>query len=184
MKKSNFIKWTARAGLVAGAMALSSIAAAQSAVKSSEASVAAVEKLLAFNGAQKALETAVGGIEAQMRQQIIASLVQQNAGQALSAQQQAAVDKAVPGIGAVMRQELGWARLKEPYVKLYQAQLSPAEVERLTKLYQDPAYVTLMEKMQTINVQSAQLVAQRMPVILQRIQPVLEDALKQSQTAR
>ncbi|WP_284306496.1 DUF637 domain-containing protein [Hydrogenophaga electricum] len=34
--------------------------------------------------------------------------------------------------------------------------------------------------MQAINVQSAQLVAQRMPVILQRIQPALEDALKQA----
>ncbi len=34
--------------------------------------------------------------------------------------------------------------------------------------------------MQLINTQSAQLVAQRMPVILQRIQPVLEDALKQA----
>lgn len=169
------------AGLAAAALALSHGVSAQGAAK---ATASAVEKLLAANGAQKALETAVGGIEAQMRQQVIAALVQQNAGQALSAQQQAAVDKAVPGIGAVMRQELGWARLKEPYVKLYQEQLTPAEVERLTQLYQDPAYVTLMEKMQAINVQSAQLVAQRMPVILQRIQPVLEDALKQSQSAR
>jgi len=178
-----FLQRAAYAGLAAAALALSHGASAQGAAKA-PASAAAVEKLLSANGAQKALETAVGGIEAHMRQQIIASLVQQNAGQALSAPQQAAVDKAVPGIGAVMRQELGWASLKAPYVKLYQEQLRPAEVERLTQLYQDPAYVTLMDKMQAINVQSAQLVAQRMPVILQRIQPVLEDALKQSQGAR
>jgi len=146
----------------------------------SPASAAAVEKLLQANGAQKALETAVGGIEAQVRQQVVAALLQQNGGKPLTPPQQVAVDKAVPGIGIVLRQELGWARLKDPYIKLYQSQLNGAEIERLTKLYQDASYVSLMEKMQVINVQSAQLVAQRMPQIMQRVQPVLEDALKQA----
>lgn len=167
--------------LTSAALALAGITSLNTAMaQSSPASVAAIEKLLAVNGAQKALEAAVSGIEVQVRQQVITNLLQQNGGKPLTPPQQVAVDKAVPGIGIVLRQELGWARLKEPYIKLYQAQLSGPEVERLTQLYQDPAYVRLMEKMQLINTQSAQLVAQRMPVILQRIQPVLEDALKQA----
>lgn len=144
------------------------------------ASAASVEQLVAINGAQKALETAVAGIEVQVRQQIVASLLQQNAGKPLTAQQQTAVDKAVPGIGVVLRQEMGWPRMKDAYVKLYRDQLTQAEAERLIKLYQDPGYVTLMQKMGVINQQSAQLVSQKLPTITQRIQPVLEDALKQA----
>ncbi|MBL8389349.1 MAG: DUF2059 domain-containing protein [Hydrogenophaga sp.] len=144
------------------------------------ASATSVEQLVAINGAQKALETAVAGIENQVRQQVVASLLQQNGGRPLTPQQQTAVDKAVPGIGVVLRQEMGWPKMKDAYIKLYQDQLSQAEVERLTKLYQDPSYVTLMQKMGVINQQSAQLVSQKLPTITQRIQPVLEDALKQA----
>lgn len=142
------------------------------------ASAASVEKLVAVNGAQKALETAVAGVEAQVRQQVITSLVAQNGGTALTPQQQRAVDKAVPGIGIILRQEMGWARLKGPYIALYQSQLDQAEVNRLIQLYQDPSYVALMQKMQVVNQQSAQLIAQKMPAIMQRVAPVLEDALK------
>ena len=155
-------------------MAISLSPAAQAA----PATAASVEKLVAVNGAQKALENAVAGVEAQVRQQVITSLVAQNGGTALTPAQQRAVDKAVPGIGIVLRQEMGWARLKAPYIALYQSQLSQAEVDRLIQLYQDPAYVTLMQKMQVVNQQSAQLIAQRMPAIMQRVAPVLEDALK------
>ena len=144
------------------------------------ASAASVEKLVAINGAQKALETAVAGIENQVRQQVVASLLQQNGGRPLTTQQQVAVDKAVPGIGVVLRQEMGWPRMKDAYIKLYQEQLSQEEVDRLIKLYQDPGYVAVMQKMQVINQQSALLVSQKLPTITQRIQPVLEDALKQS----
>lgn len=143
-------------------------------------STTSVEQLVAINGAQKALETAVAGIENQVRSQIVASLLQQNGGRPLTPQQQTAVDKAVPGIGVVLRQEMGWPKMKDAYIKLYQDQLSQAEVERLIKLYQDPSYVTLMQKMGVINQQSAQLVSQKLPAITQRIQPVLEDALKQA----
>lgn len=143
-------------------------------------SAAEIEKLLAVNGTQKALQSALDGIEAQVRQQVINSLVQQNGGKPLTAQQQSAVDKAVPGIGVVLRQEMGWTRMKDPTIQLYQSQLSAAEAHRLTQLYQDPSYVVLMQKMQVINQQSAQLITQRLPTIMQRIQPVLEDALKQA----
>lgn len=141
------------------------------------ASAASVEKLLAVNGAQKGLETAVSGIEAQVRQQVISNLVTQNGGTALNAQQQLAVDKSIPGIGIILRQEMGWARLKAPYISLYQSQLSQAEVDRLIQLYQDPSYVSLIQKLQGLNQQSAQLIAQKLPAIMQRVAPVLEEAL-------
>jgi hypothetical protein len=142
------------------------------------ASAASVEKLVALNGAQKALEQAVGGIEAQVRQQIVNNLMQQNGGAPLTPQQQTAVNKMVPGLGAVLRQEMSWARLKVPYIELYQAQLNQAEVDRLIELYEDPAYVALMQKMQVVNGQSARLVQQQLPGILQRVQPVIENAMK------
>lgn len=144
------------------------------------ASAASIERLMQLNGTQKALEQAVGGIEVQVRQQIIASLVQQNGGGPLSAQQQVAVSKSVPGIGVVLRQELGWAKLKGPYIELYQSQLKQPDVDQLIKLHQDPGYVSLMQKMQVVNQQAAHIVTRQMPGITHRIQPVLESALKEA----
>lgn len=164
-------------GALTGALVLGLSPAAWAAGGASNASV---EQLVAVNGAQKALETAVAGIEAQVRSQVVASLLQHNGGRPLTPQQQAAVDKAVPGIGVVLRQELGWPRMKEAYLKLYQEQLTQAEVERLIRLYQDPGYVAVMQKMAVINQHSALLVSQKLPTITQRIQPVLEDALRQA----
>lgn len=157
---------------------LTAVAAGPVAAQTTRASAASVEKLVGINGAQKALEQAVGGIEAQVRSQVVMSLLQQNGGAPLNAQQQTAVNKVVPAVGAVLRREMGWPNLKDPYVKLYQAQLNQDEVNRLIKLYEDPGYQTLMQKMQTVNLQSAQLIQQQLPVILQKIQPVLEDTLK------
>jgi hypothetical protein len=142
------------------------------------ASTASIEQLVALNGAQKALEAAVANIEVQVRQQVVMTLQQQNGGRPLTLQQQAVVDKAVPGIAGVLRQELGWAQMKAAYLKLYQDQLSAAQVQRLITLYQDPGYVVMMQKMQTINQGSVLLVNHKLPLITQRIQPVLQEALQ------
>jgi len=85
----------------------------------------------------------------------------------------------VPGVVAVLRDELSWAKLKPGYVRLYQEQLTQSEVDRLIALYQDPAYVQLMQKMQGLNQRSAQMITERMPAIVQRITPVIERSLRQ-----
>jgi hypothetical protein len=142
-------------------------------------SAASVEQLVQLNGAQKALEQATANMQNQIRQQVQFSLQQQNGGQPLSALQQAAVDKVVPGVVAVLRDELSWAKLKPGYVRLYQEQLTQTEVDRLIALYQDPAYVQLMQTMQGLNQRSAQMITERMPAIVQRITPVIERSLRQ-----
>jgi len=164
-------------GLVcAAALSLSTAHAAQ---PSGTPSAASVEQLVQLNGAQKALEQATANMQNQIRQQVQFSLQQQNGGQPLSAVQQAAVDKVVPGVVAVLRDELSWAKLKPGYVRLYQEQLTQAEVNRLIALYQDPAYVQLMQTMQGLNQRSAQMVTDRVPAIVQRITPVVERSLRQ-----
>jgi hypothetical protein len=142
-------------------------------------SAASVEQLVQLNGAQKALEQATANMQNQIRQQVQFSLQQQNGGQPLSAVQQAAVDKVVPGVVTVLRDELSWAKLKPGYVRLYQEQLTQTEVDRLIALYQDPAYVQLMQTMQGLNQRSAQMITERMPAIVQRITPVIERSLRQ-----
>lgn len=147
-------------------------------VGAAQASAGSVEKLLSVNGAQKSLVQAVAAYEAQIRQQVLAGLVQANGGGALTAQQQQAADKAIPGVAAVLREEMGWEKLKGHLVRIYQGQLTQAEVDRLIQLYQDPAYVRAMEKMQAINMQTTRLLLEQMPHIANRIQPVLEQAVK------
>ena len=142
------------------------------------ASASSVEKLLAVNGAQKSLEQAVANYETQVRQQVLSGMVQSNGGRPLTAQQQLAADKAIPGVVAVLREEMGWPKLKGRMIKIYQDQLTQAEVDRLIQLYQDPTYVRAVEKMQAINAQTTRLMLEQVPRIANLIQPVLEEAVK------
>lgn len=146
--------------------------------EAAQASAGSVEKLLSANGAQKSLAQAVAAYETQIRQQVLAGMVQANGGGPLTSQQQQAVDKAIPGVVAVLREEMGWDKLKVHLIRIYQGQLTQAEVDRLIQLYQDPAYVRAMEKMQAINLQTTRLLLEQMPHIANRMQPVLEQAVK------
>ncbi len=155
---------------------------AQSAKPSPAASTQSIEQLLALNGAQASLQNAVAGIETQVRQQVINTLLEHNGGAPLSTQQRSAVEAIVPNLGTILRQELGWERLKPALIDLYRGRLTQTQVNRLIELNQDPAYVETMRQLQDINIQSAQLVAMRMPDIMKRVEPVLEEGLKRALT--
>lgn len=167
-----FLRQLARALLVSAAWIGATGAMAQ------PASDASIEKLVAINGAQKSLEQAQAGMEAQIRQQAVSDMLKYNAGKPLSAQQRMAIDQAVPNVAQVLRDKLGWEALKPAYIRIYKSQLDQSEVNRLLKLYQDPQYVRIVEKMQLVNQQSAKLMFEQMPGIMQTLQPVLESAVQ------
>ena len=162
----------ARALLVLAACAGATSAMAQ------QASEASIEKLVAVNGAQKSLEQAMAGMEAQIRQQILSDMLKYNAGKPLSASQRMAIDQAVPGVTQVLHERLDWQALKPAYIRIYKSQLDQSEVNRLIKLYQDPQYVRIVEKMQRVNQQSTKLMLEQLPAIMQSLQPVLESAVQ------
>ena len=66
------------------------------------------------------------------------------------------------------------------YTKIYQDALTQEEVNRLAALYKDPAYMALMAKMVDINIKSAQAIQAKLPVIQQKIEPILEKAVQEA----
>jgi hypothetical protein len=79
-----------------------------------------------------------------------------------------------------MQDEMGWNKMKQAYTKIYQDALTQEEVNRLAALYKDPAYMALMTKMVDINIKSAQSIQAKLPIIQQKIEPILEKAVQEA----
>lgn len=142
-----------------------------------------IESILSTNGAQQSLESTLAGVEGKMRQEINRQLFTHNGGPITPAQK-LAIDKAAPQVTKVMQTEMGWDKMKAAYTKIYQDALTQEEVNRLAALYKDPGYMALMQKMVDINIKSAQAIQAKLPVIQQKIEPILEKAVQEALAAK
>ena len=140
---------------------------------------ASIESILSTNGSQQSLESTLSGVEGRMRQEINRQLFTHNGGPITPAQK-LAIDKAAPQVTKVMQLEMGWDKMKAAYTKIYQDALTQEEVNRLAALYKDPAYMALMQKMVDINIKSAQAIQAKLPIIQQKIEPILEKAVQEA----
>jgi hypothetical protein len=138
-----------------------------------------IEAILSTNGSQQSLESTLAGVEGRMRQEINRQLFTHNGGP-ITPTQKLAIDKAAPQVNKVMQDEMGWNKMKQAYTKIYQDALTQEEVNRLAALYKDPAYMALMNKMVQINIQSAQAIQAKLPIIQQKIEPILEKAVQEA----
>ena len=142
-----------------------------------------IEAILSTNGAQQSLESTLSGVETRMRQEINRQLFTHNNGPITPAQK-AAIDKAAPQVTKDMQTEMGWDKMKAAYTKIYQDALTQEEVNRLAALYKDPAYMALMQKVVDINIKSAQAIQAKLPIIQQKIEPILEKAVQEALAAK
>ena len=140
---------------------------------------ASIEAILSTNGSQQSLESTLAGVEGRMRQEINRQLFTHNGGP-ITPTQKLAIDKAAPQVNKVMQEEMGWNKMKQAYTKIYQDALTQEEVNRLAALYKDPAYMALMTKMVDINIKSAQAIQAKLPIIQQKIEPILEKAVQEA----
>ena len=111
---------------------------------------------------------------------ITADMLRFNAGKPLTPVQQTAVDQVVPKVAQLLRDRLSSETLKPTYVRIYKSQLDQREVNRLIKLYEDPEYVRIVEKMQVVNQQSARIMFEQVPGIMKSLQPLLEETVKKA----
>ena len=159
------------------------LALATTATFAAPPTASSIEAILATNGAQQSLESTLAGVEGKMRQEINRQLFTHNNGPITPAQKQA-VDKAAPQVTKVMQTEMGWDKMKLAYTKIYQDALTQEEVNRLAALYKDPVYMALMQKMVAVNIKSAQAIQAKLPIIQQKIEPILEKAVQEALAAK
>ncbi|MEQ1639083.1 MAG: DUF2059 domain-containing protein [Methylococcales bacterium] len=158
---------------------LIALTCASTAAFAAQPTPSSIEAILSTNGAQQSLESTLAGVEGKMRQEINKAIFTHNNGPITPAQK-LAVDKAAPQVTKVMQTEMGWDKMKLAYIKIYQDSLSQEEVNRLAALYKDPAYMALMQKMVAVNIKSAQAIQAKLPIIQQKIEPILEAAVKEA----
>ena len=158
---------------------IAAITMLSSTVQAVPPTAASIEAILSTNGSQQSLESTLAGVEGRMRQEINRQLFTHNGGP-ITPTQKLAIDKAAPQVTQVMQQEMGWNKMKQAYTKIYQNALTQEEVNRLAALYKDPAYMALMAKMVDINIKSAQAIQAKLPVIQQKIEPILEKAVQEA----
>ncbi|MFC5499465.1 DUF2059 domain-containing protein [Caenimonas terrae] len=138
-----------------------------------------VEQLLAATRAEATIDAMFSSLEPMMRQ----SMQQATQGKPLSAQQQRVLDAVPPRFAAIIRQELGWQKMKPLYVQIYQETFEQQEVDGMLAFYASPAGQAFVNKMPVVMQKSMALSQQMMKSVLPRMQQAMKEALAQAKAA-
>lgn len=146
---------------------LTNLASAQAAPASPES----LNTLIEQTGLKQNLASVSKDLEAKLQQHI------KTANLNLSPAQQASLDKATPKIAQAVRNELGWSQWQPLVLKTYQDSFTQEEVNQLLELYKRPGYAALAQKMQDANGKTQQIVMQRLPKIIEKVVPMIDQAI-------
>ena len=102
----------------------------------------AVESLLDVLQLQATVESAVRGLEQQLRQ----SIRQSYASRPLTEEQRKTLEPLPDRAAAALREEMAWSVLKPQYVKVYQDTFEQEEVEALVTFFRTPAGQAYVKK--------------------------------------
>lgn len=160
--------------LLSLALACSTVFAADT--KPSEASI---KELLTVSEAQKVVDSVMGQIDGMMKNM----MDQATNGQPLTAAQQTAFGKYQTKVGALMREELTWAKFEPLYIQIYQASLTQEEVDGIVAFYKTSAGQALVKKMPMIMQKTMTAMPAIMGPIMQKIQPLAQELGAEMQAA-
>ncbi|MDQ6684493.1 MAG: DUF2059 domain-containing protein [Pseudomonadota bacterium] len=137
-------------------------------------STQSIDTLLTATRAQLLLDSLYGNAEQAMRQGMQAA----TAGHSLTPEQQRVFDSLPGQFVKIMREELNWTRLKPIYVSIYQDTLSQEEVDAMIAFYTSPAGAAVIEKMPLVMQRSMQSTQTLMQPLLQKMLPMIEQAMR------
>ena len=79
-------------------------------------------------------------------------------------------------MAAILKEELGWDKVKDQYVQAYRGMFSQEEIDGLIAFYQTPAGQSLVNKQPELANRTMTILQQRMAPVMQRIQKMSEEA--------
>lgn len=123
-----------------------------------------IDRLLKASRAQSMLGTIVPQMEAMQQQQF----QQLTAGKALSAEQQAEVQRIQSRTNEIVRKSLAWEEMHPLYMDVYRKTFTSEEVKAIAKFYESPAGKNLLDK-------TPALMQNLMGAVQQKMLPLLED---------
>jgi uncharacterized protein len=135
------------------------------------ASAASVERLMQVMRVQQQLDT----IYTQTLPAMQNAMRQSMAGQLSPADADRLFNAVMPRVDAVIREELGWAKLKPDFAKIYAETFTQQEIDGLIAFYEGPLGSALVEKMPQLTQRSMALMQQRMPAVMQKAMQVARE---------
>ena len=110
------------------------------------ASDESIREMLAVTDAHKLIDTVRGQVDAMMKD----SMQQALQGKALSADQQAILDRMQTKMSAVVDEMLDWKGLQAMYVRIYRASFTQDELDGILAFYKTPAGQAMINKMPVV----------------------------------
>ena len=135
------------------------------------ASPESVERLLQVMKVQSQLEMiysqVLPGVQNAMRQSL--------GPRADAAEAEQMFNAVMPRVNAVLREELGWAKLKPGFAAIYAETFTQQEVDGLIAFYEGPVGKALVAKTPQLTQRSFQMMQQRMGPVMQKVMQVVRE---------
>lgn len=150
------------------------------AARAEPASTASVEQLLEVTQSRNLMDSVYGSMEGMLRQMLAQNL----AGRQVTPEQQRAMDLFITKYTALMRDEMGWDKMKPMYVQIYRDSFDQAEIDGLIAFYQSPAGQAFVRKMPLVMQKSMVLAQRQMQQVMPRMQQAIREAMEEAKVPR
>jgi len=152
------------------------VACATSSLHAAPPTKETVEKLLEVTETKKLLDSMYTQIDKMMQNAIAQNMPEK----ALGARKKQISERVQAQMMTVIKEELGWERMKDVYVQVYTETFSQEEIEGLIAFYESPAGRAFVTKMPVVMQKSMAMTQQRMAPIMEKMQKVIQDAAREA----
>ncbi|WP_164886970.1 DUF2059 domain-containing protein [Piscinibacter defluvii] len=139
-----------------------------------------IEELLSLVNAESMLEAMYANIEGAMRQ----GMVQGLGGRPLTLSQEEIFNSVPRKFTDLMREEVGWQKIKPDIVLVYSETFEQEEIDGLIAFYRSPVGKAFVAKTPIVMQKSMALTQTRMQSLLPRMQATMEKAVADIKAAR
>jgi uncharacterized protein len=140
------------------------------------ASKESIEALLVVSKTESILETMYVNMEQVMKQAMQQGMQQELKGQAPSPAQQRMIDSMPAKFSSIIREEMGWAKLKSMQIQIYSDTFEQADIDGLIAFYSSPTGQAFINKMPEVMQKTMAATQLQMQAIMPKMMSVMQQA--------
>lgn len=135
---------------------------------------ASIERLLAVTQMERNIDQMMGQMEQYIRRGVDLSL---QGKPPLPEPQRQMLERLIPKMVTLMREDMGWTVLKPMYVEIYRSAFTQEEVDGMIAFYLTPAGQSTIRKLPLVMQQAMQLTQQRVAQMTPRLEAMMKETL-------
>ncbi|MDO5625902.1 MAG: DUF2059 domain-containing protein [Pseudomonadota bacterium] len=141
---------------------------------------ASIEELMRITKAEATADATKAQLEPMMR----SMMADMKRGDKLTPEQQRAFEQFPAKFADLMREEMGWAKMKPQMVELYREVFTQEEVDGQIAFYSSPTGQAVIAKMPLLVQKSMVMTERQMQAVMPRLQAAMEQALADAKAGR